>query len=250
MTLWLGNVVPEPVQAILLFGSRARGDADCGSDTDFAVFADVGSTERLAQVKEGLCSDLRDTTVNVSVYSGQTAEIMAREGSLFLWHLKLEGRPIFRRDAWIDHLLAGVAPYQGTKALRDIGTFERVLEDVAESIASTEQTILFEAATLFSVLRSIGMIVTALVERPCFGRLEPVTRLTRIMRSDFPLDQQEVQRLLAAKLIYSRKIPDATVDLTGEWCQGVAVKIARVAGFARGIANGELHKSASDALRR
>jgi hypothetical protein len=227
--------MPSTVEAMLLFGSRSRGDADKGSDTDLAVFAEAESVDSLVGVKRSLCDDPGQITTNYSVYSLATAELMAAEGSLFLWHLKLEGKILFQRSNWVNGLLARLAPYCYAKAARDIKTFEYVLGDIGESLRMTESTILFETATLFAVLRSLGMIVTGLSGRPCFGRLEPIFRVRQQMGPRFTLSDEEIDILLAAKLMYSRKKPARSLPLTPAWCLAVKEKISDVASYARGL---------------
>ena len=48
-----GTVLPPTaVEAVVLFGSRARGDADDASDTDICVFAVAEDLEDLVRAKD------------------------------------------------------------------------------------------------------------------------------------------------------------------------------------------------------
>jgi len=237
----LMDSLPPVVYGVVLFGSKSRGDADRGSDMDLAVFADAKSPEGLVKIKSDMCRTFSDSTANLSVYSVATAEIMAADGSLFLWHLKLEGRVVFQRDNWFDRLLDRLAPYSSLKAERDLDTFARVLDDVSSSLGRGESTILFEAATLFSVLRSLGMIAAALTGNPCFGRLEPIYRMREQMGSRFRLSDEEINLLLTAKLIYSRKKYDEVPRLTSTWCNRARQKVVEVLNFVRGVASERVH---------
>ncbi len=241
MTVWTTTLLGQATEAVVLFGSKSRGDADKGSDTDLAIFAKADSPTSLIAIKQAISKEVRDESANLSVYSLATAELMAADGSLFLWHLKLEGKVLFKRSEWTDRLFRRLAPYSRTKAIRDMNTFEHVLHDIADSLKATQTTTLFEAATLFSILRSLGMIVTTLVGSPCFGRLDPIFRTRELMGECFPFTEEETRVLLAAKLVYSRKMAEAALELTPAWCDRVRNKTLEVLSFARGIANEASH---------
>jgi len=237
----LMDSLPAAVCGVVLFGSKSRGDADTGSDTDLAVFASAECPEDLVKIKDSMCRAFSDIMTNLSVYSVATAELMAAEGSLFLWHLKSEGRVVFQREGWFERLLDHLAPYSSVKAERDLDTFAHVLGDVGSSLRRGESTIFFEAATLFSVLRSLGMIAAALTGNPCFGRLEPIYRTRELMGPRFRLVDEEINLLLTAKLIYSRKKYHEVPQLTIVWCERVRQKVVEVWSFVRGLANAGVH---------
>lgn len=234
MTSVFMEALDPAIEALVLFGSRSRGDPDASSDTDIAVFAAAGSADDLVGIKRGLCKATRDETVSFSVYSRSTAELMASQGGLFIWHLKLEGRILFDRNGWIKRLLGQVAPYSRPKAERDLQTFDAVLRDIAQSLRGTESTVPFEAATLFSVLRSLGMIVTTFVGSPCFGRLDPIFRLRDMMGRRFRVTSEEIETLRSARHSYARSWSRDRVRLTTTWCMEVTNKVAEILLFAQG----------------
>jgi Polymerase beta, Nucleotidyltransferase len=212
----------EPITAAVLFGSQARGDAVAGSDVDIAVFADVKSVSELLLIKSELgrqCAP--DSMINFSVYSTSTAKIMAHEGSLYLWHLKTEGRPLVDHD-FLGPLFSGLSPYTKRKASEDVETFARVVRDMSEALDSSEDTLEFEAATAFSILRSIGMMLAALGGRFVFSRVGPVEYLKEEFRDRFPFDEADVCKLLRAKLSYSGKSGDSMTLSAGECRQSVS----------------------------
>jgi len=192
------------IRAILLFGSRARGDATAGSDTDMAVFAEADSISSLLDLRVSLDSAKNDPSVNFSIYSCKTAQKMASEGSLYLWHLRLEGKLVLNRGTWLSQLFRNLRPYSAQKAMRDLVTFRAVLQDIDGSLATDDTAILYEAATMFSILRSLGMMVSMLRGSPTFGRLEPIEHL-RTALGGIEISQEEIEHLLTSKLVYSRK---------------------------------------------
>lgn len=225
------------VDSLILFGSRSRGDSDANSDIDLAVFAAAESLDALFGIKQEMCAAFPQIEVNFSVYSMATADLMATQGSLYLWHLKLEGKILFKRSNWIEGLFQRLAPYSRPKAEMDLATFQSVLDDVDASLRWSKSTMLFEAATLFSVLRSLGMIVTTLAGSPCFGRLEPISRTRELMGRRFRLNEQEINALHEAKLVYSRQKSFEPADLVNDWCMDAKDKTVEVLDFAKELAH-------------
>ena len=208
----------EPIAAAVLFGSQSRGDAVAGSDVDIAVFADVNFVSELLAIKSELARQCKpDSMINFSVYSTSTANTMARNGSLYLWHLKTEGRPL------VDHgflapLFSGLSPYTKRKAIEDIETFAIVARDISEALDSSADTHEFEAATTFSILRSIGMMLAALGGHFVFSRVGPVEYLKEEFGDRFPFDEADVCKLLRARLSYSGKSGDR-MTLSADECR-------------------------------
>jgi predicted nucleotidyltransferase len=197
------------VEAIVLFGSRSRGDADAHSDADYAAFVDVSAPEEMIRVKRFMLDKQNDPRLNVSLYSKATANQMKAGGSLFLWHLKLEGCVQYRRSDWIDGLMVNLAPYSPARAQADLATLKVVLRDIQQSLRKDGLTLVFEVSTLFSVARTMGMIHTTLIGRPAFGRVEPILQLNRLAVEQDQLTVTELEALVSARMIYTRKDPES-----------------------------------------
>jgi predicted nucleotidyltransferase len=71
---------------IWLYGSQARGDTDTLSDVDVLVAGEVDA-EALGQLPYS------QPQLSVVRYDWDELELMASYGSLFLHHVRLEGRP-------------------------------------------------------------------------------------------------------------------------------------------------------------
>lgn len=81
------------ILAVVLFGSRARGDQTAGSDTDL-LFATNEESGR--HVTRG--------NISISFYGMEDLRRRARRGDLFLCHVLQEGRTLYDPDARIDEL--------------------------------------------------------------------------------------------------------------------------------------------------
>src|SRR5262249_20411696 len=187
------STVPENVEAVVLFGSSSRGDADHRSDIDLAVFAHAALSADLMHVKNSLrLSAGSQLPISLSVYSVATAEQMANDGSLFLWHLKHESTLLFQRNSWYAVLLEHLVPYSAVKAARDLETFERTIQDIRLSLAHADSPLLFETSTMHSVLRSLGMITSMVDGNPTFRRNEPIRYLKRFVGERFAVTQTQL----------------------------------------------------------
>ena len=199
------NQIPWEVKAVILFGSQARGDDDSASDTDLVAFADVLSAEALAQTHESLRLTWEVEGPEVTLYSTMTAVEMAGKGSLFLWHLRLEGRVLLERGGWWTELLSSLRQYGPKQATKDLETLRTILTDVEASLRRDNLTELFEAATLFTVLRNAAIITSFRYGTPLFGRREPINWLGRKMGEDFPYSQSDLDLLEMCRLAYNDK---------------------------------------------
>ena len=185
-------------------------------------------------VGEELRTRVDKKKVSLSLYSTRTAEFLAKDGSLFLWHLNLEGKVVFERTAWLVALFKLLKPYSGEKALRDVATFEKILDDVRNNLQAIESTYLFEATTTFAIVRNLGIIHSSLRGVPCFGRISPVIHLAKVMGNRFPFSDSDISRLNDLKLAYSRCPVEMFPDLHGAWCEEMALGAKRILDFVRG----------------
>ncbi len=224
--------------ATVLFGSQARGDADALSDTDVAVFADVENVVQLRKIKGDLQVHGHDSLAMISVYSADTAEHMAREGSLFLWHLRLEGKVLVDKKQWLSNLMKNLSPYDNTRALRDLDTFERVLLDCKDALSQQIDTVEFEIATMFAVLRNLGIIHCFRQGTPCFGRTAPIVRLASEMAEKFPFSSEQTLTFERTRLAYVRDPEQELPYLNASTARESIGRVLSVLEFVRSAAYG------------
>ena len=152
------------------YGSSARGDADGLSDVDVLLVGPHGGQSERVLVAAGLCS----TDVSISRYSWDEIRGMAKYGSLFLHHIRLEGRPLYEGESCKGRLSTIVAELgEYTLARRDIRGFKVVLADIAESLEHGGSMV-FELSVLATVIRHASILGCWLIGAPMFGRLTPV----------------------------------------------------------------------------
>lgn len=152
------------------YGSVARGDADRLSDFDVLVVGPETGELGTVMSAAGLGFD----RASISRYSWDEIVGMAGYGSLFLHHVRLEGRPLYENDACRGRLrtvLDELGEY--TLARRDVQGFKTVLGDVAESLRYGGAKA-FELSVLGTVIRHGAILGCWLLGNPTFGRLAPV----------------------------------------------------------------------------
>jgi hypothetical protein len=99
---------------------------------------------------------------------------MASYGSLFLQHLKLEGRPLDHSPSSIfdlPSLLRALPPYANVR--RDVRAFQASLDDICVE-SECPVSLPFELASLAALVRRIGILGAYLHGKPTFGRHQPV----------------------------------------------------------------------------
>lgn len=98
------NLHDKPGVSICIFGSSARASTDQLSDKDILVTAE---NPALALETVGT---LRDEGWSVAFFCRSRLERMAEAGSLFILHLKLEGRIVRDPEFWLEGLIDDFHP--------------------------------------------------------------------------------------------------------------------------------------------
>jgi predicted nucleotidyltransferase len=146
---------------VWLYGSVARGDQDRSSDVDLLIAGDghVNLTAIEAKYRGPL---------SVSRYRWEELQQMAAYGSLFLHHIKSEGKPIMEGD---DHrlraILDGLGEYR--RADLELQSFLQVLDDV-EASTRVDHSVAFELGVVATAARHSAILGCYLLGMPDFGR--------------------------------------------------------------------------------
>jgi predicted nucleotidyltransferase len=144
-----------------LFGSAARGDVDDLSDIDVLV-AGPTSAEALERLPYSA------SRLSVVRYGWDELAHMTAYGSLFLHHVRLEGRPLHPEAGLrLRELLETLPPYH--RADRELASFRLVLDDVEDSLAG-EHSPAFELSVIATALRHSCILGCYAMGRPTFGR--------------------------------------------------------------------------------
>jgi len=191
------------ISAVLLFGSRARGDSSRGSDTDLLLISPPGAPRH-------------KSSGHLSMFFYPWAKLVAdaRKGDLFVCHLTLEAKPVFDPAGRLDELRS---------AFRMRPNYRREIAqalDVGTMIDRFAERLDPEAAAR----RMVWCVRTVLIARSA-ERGEPIFAPARLATTASPA---------AADILISRhqRKPDATMRfrfrrfLTEE---GVGTDVGRLA---------------------
>ena len=177
------------VESICEFGATARGTADGLSDRDVLIVASErcrSSELKTRWTKQGW---------SVAVYSPSRFEKMCDQGSLFVQHLKLEGRLLFDEGGWLESRLRHSQPKDSYKSDASASValalpMERFPED--ETISQR----LIVADLGFVAFRNFGICHLSNTGRLSFDFGEIVARVA----GDLSLTSREKELLLRLRL--------------------------------------------------
>jgi predicted nucleotidyltransferase len=195
---------------VVLFGSYARGDNDALSDRDICAFIEAPSIQDRPRLKQSFAAEYSTQPESVCIYSRATSDYMAESGSLFLWHLKLEGVVLVDSDGWVGELYNRLRPYSGYE--RDLATYWRIFDDVEADLASGREITEAELHALFVVCRNTCLLLTMRCGRPRFGR-EQSLEVARDEYGELSITN-ETYRMLARNHI--RYIRGAALELADD----------------------------------
>ena len=189
------------VRALVLYGSHARGDSDSKSDVDICAF--TTDREHLPPtVLEDLLPKFRGASFSLTIYSEVDLAAMLEYGSLFLWHLKLEGAVVYGRE-YFDSQLTRLMPF--TKHHAEILYHRQIFDDSfglgVELMPPNE----FDLALLFTIARNSCMVLSHKAGRPTFGRLS-CYHAAASEHHDLPLNEETYLFLNQWKLVYERGV--------------------------------------------
>lgn len=216
----------------VLFGSAARGDYDAYSDKDiFLVCRDMEVNE-LLKVKRECIRRVVGHSGNSCAYRYGDVLLMAERGSLFLWHLKLEGKMIFSKEGIIEHIFGLLKPYGGYRS--DLECYEELMVDVKESLRKWGGLSEFDLALLFTIARNCCMLLCCHKGEPRFGRSDVYVYGKRIFGKKLPMPDWVYKNLCSWKLWYERG-----VEVSGEQRHELSVDrvvecVSKLLEFARG----------------
>jgi hypothetical protein len=216
-----------------LYGSEARGDVDDLSDSDILLVADSQISPR------DILEASRDLLAigSASRYDWNEIEGMAKYGSLFLHHLRLEGRCLDSsktRAVSLRAILNQLPPYQRVKA--DVRAFQATVEDIRQSLED-DGSLIFELSVLATVVRHAAILGCYVSGHPTFGRLRAVETVVDLWQLD-PWIKSSFAELYAYRLFADRRLPRVPRNLSHEdaasWLVGADSILRKLGEYADG----------------
>lgn len=151
---------PPPFVKVL-YGSVARGDDDALSDLDLLVIHDHNYVGR----------EISLPSASVVHYTWDEFAEMSSYGSLFLRHLRHEGRIVGsdRQGSILYRQLLDTLPYY-RRAMSDLGSFELAISDSEHALHQGGTSVEFELASLATVMRHCAILGSYLLGSEVFTR--------------------------------------------------------------------------------
>jgi len=191
------------ILSIILYGSRARHDNDELSDIDLCIFTkERGLKDINKNGLKKLVSKYRQEKINFTVYPSTVVDLMVRNGSLFMWHLKIEGEVLYGKN----HFLSKVKNLNNFKNhLNEIKYHSEIFYDLIGAWKSLRIINELDLSTLFTITRNTLMILSHYAGRPVFGRSSCFIATKELFPS-LPIEIDEYKYLASWKIIYERGI--------------------------------------------
>jgi predicted nucleotidyltransferase len=196
---------PEAVLGVVTFGSHARGKVTDNSDLDVCVFVRELSVQLLSLARENRLPFLvRSPTLEVAIYDKNTAVAMAELGSLFLWHLKLEGRIEYERQSYVSKLFASLS---GCRLLsEELQIHIRIFELIMARRLEGEPLDIFDLSATHTILRNASILLCAGLQVFRFGKMDAF-EVTIAHYGYLGVTHEEYRTMLAYHLLYHRGVP-------------------------------------------
>lgn len=219
-------MIPEHT-SVWLYGSVARGDTDENSDVDVLVVADnrVDQTELITEL-----AGVGLRRPSLSRYTWTEMEGMKASGSLFLHHLKAEGRALLEGSSVRGRLrsyLDSLPPY--TRAGHDVKAFKTGLQEARDSLRCGG-SVPFELSVIATLIRHSSILACYVMGKPTFGRTSPVD----LVASKWGLGRrlvEDFEGLYAYKLSAEQRVKTIEIQDTAyalKWCDRLEGMLSRL----------------------
>lgn len=197
----IGTSIPSDIKALVLYGSHARGDSDGESDVDVCAFTADQRTVTPDEL-EAFLPTFRSSHLAVTAYSETDLTAMLEYGSLFLWHLRLEGTVVYGHD-YFESQMSRLRQF--TEHHSEIAYHRQIFDDLLALGAEQPTPNEFDLALLFTIARNTCMVLSHKAGKPAFGRLSSFHAAAREYH-DLPVDEDTYLFLSRWKLVYERGV--------------------------------------------
>jgi predicted nucleotidyltransferase len=190
------------ILSIIEFGSAARKDQDQFSDRDICIVVDAyDKKEDVINLSRAyIDTEISTQEIDFIIHDKEAFEYMLKNGSLFLWHLKLECQPIFGREFYNEKMK--------TLTLFDNYSYKYehyigLLDDLLLSQSKLPKITSFDYSVLFTVVRNMSILLAFKCGKPKFGRLDAFLSM-KYAYPDLELTERDYKSIMMYKLTYER----------------------------------------------
>jgi len=187
--------------AIILYGSHSRKDNNAKSDIDICIFMDSQKSEKIdISLLENLTGQSFSADTNFVNYSTAILDLMIKNGSLFLWHLKTEGKILYGKE-YFNKKIKNLKIFKGHTA--EIRYHQELLKDLLFSWKCICIPNEFDLSLLFTLSRNTCMVLCHKKGFFSFSRMNSYKNAKKLF-PDIPFGADSYRYLSEWKLIYER----------------------------------------------
>jgi len=189
------------VLSIILYGSHARNDNNANSDYDICIFTKKLDGQKLTSSEiNNLCKNSQHLQITPIYYQESLVDDMLEYGSLFLWHLKLEGKILFGKKYFLSKIKK-LKPFISHHS--EILYHKELFSDLNNYLDCIFLPNEFDLSLLFTIARNTCMLLAHKRGNPTFGRLSCYAAAKKLF-PDLPIEKKEYLYLSKFKNIYER----------------------------------------------
>lgn len=219
----------DNILSLILFGSYSRKDNDPSSDLDLCVITrdSIEHEIKHEDIKE-LISSYDTSSVSLVSYTDSLIDTMLNYGSLFLWHLKLEGQVLFGEE-YFKNKLRFLKPFKSH--YDEVLYHSEMYEDVLNCWKTLSIPNELDLSILFTLTRNTCMILSHKYGKPSFGRLNSFVSAKEVF-PDLPMSIDEYIHLSLWKILYERDFPSIKTLPSSEEYNIILLKVDGVLKYA------------------
>jgi len=189
------------ILSIILYGSQARKDCDDLSDTDICIFVEKRpfKEDNIDELKV-LVPHIKIDRANITVYPNDVVDLMASNGSLFLWHLKFEGVVLFG-ESYFQSKIKNLRKF--INHADELSYHSEIYNDLLASWKKIRIINELDLSILFTITRNTCMVLSHFGGKPVFGRTSCFL-IAKELFPELPFNIDDYKYLAKWKIIYER----------------------------------------------
>lgn len=159
----------DNIICIILFGSKSVDRISEYSDIDVCIFTRKHDN---LDYEEQIKKDYNLHQVNnISIVKYTVADFrkMLKKGSLFLWHLKLEGTILHGKDFFISQI-SNLKKYNDHRV--ELQYIQEIIQQELDCYNETSKTCVLDFSLLFSLVRNTCIVLCDFLNNPRFGKFD------------------------------------------------------------------------------
>lgn len=156
----------DGIEVVMIYGSLARNETDENSDIDiFVLVKDSLEEESKQEIIHKISSSCKEKEINVSLYTVKIFDQMLSDGSLFLWHLKTEGKYIY--SSINTDIFLRLNSFNGY--VKNFNLYKILFQRIKKSFLKNGVNS-YDLSMLFFICRNISILICFKINKPNFGR--------------------------------------------------------------------------------